>query len=117
MDRIIAFLKETPSFVKEYKNGGQFNGYLLIPKEYYNIEFSEPHGGITISISDSKRIKEFIDNSVTYWEYGNLEHPDYSKYFCIGFDTLHFGIVGNIGLWKESGKKFKIGKEVLSAYK
>lgn len=91
MDKIIAFLKETPSFVKTYKNGGQFNGYLLILKEYSNIELPEPHGGITLKITDQKRIKEFIDYSATFWEYGNLEHPDYSKYFCVGFDTLHYG--------------------------
>ena len=91
MDKIIAFIKETPNFVEKYKDGGQFNGYLLISKEYSNINLPEPHGGITLKITDPKRIKKFIISSTTFWEYGNLEHPNYSKYFCVGFDTLHYG--------------------------
>lgn len=91
MDKIIAFIKETPNYVKKYKDGGQFNGYLLISKEYSDIDLPEPHGEITLKISDSERIRRFINNSATFWECGNLEHPDYSQYFCVGFDTLHLG--------------------------
>ena len=88
---IIAFLKPTPEFVKEYRDGGQYNGYLLIPKDYSHINLPKPHGGITLKVIDPKHIKKFINNSETLWESGNLEHPEYSKYFCVGFDTLHYG--------------------------
>lgn len=90
---VIAFLKETPSFVKKHMEGGQFNGYLLIPIEYLPSKRCEytnmpmPHGGVTLELRDPERIKEFIDYSATFWE--NMVHLDYSKYFCVGFDTLH----------------------------
>lgn len=87
---IIAFLKETPEFVKKYRDGGQFNGYLLIPNEYSDLELPEPHGGITLAEDQEQDIKDFINGSNTFWESKNIEHPDYSKYFCVGFDTLHY---------------------------
>lgn len=90
---VIAFLKETPSFIKKRKEGGQFNGYLLIPieylpsKKYNDTDMPMPHGGVTLEFRDSESIKEFIDYSDTFWE--NVAPPDYSKYVCVGFDTLH----------------------------
>lgn len=121
MDKIIAFIKETPNFVEKYKNGGQFNGYLLISKEYSNINLPEPHGGITLKITDPKRIKKFIISSTTFWEYGNLEHPNYSKYFCVGFDTLHYGDSREYwtmeNVWKETRNwKLAINKKILKIW-
>lgn len=91
---VIAFLKETPSFIKKLKEGGQFNGYLLIPMEYIpfryeNTDMPMPHGGVTLEYRGSECIKKFIDYSDTFWE--NEARPDYSKYVCVGFDTLHSG--------------------------
>lgn len=90
MEKVIAFLKRTPEFAQIGRLGGQFNGYLLIPKEYSNIELPEPHGGITFAEDQKQAIKDFINRSETFWESGNIEHLDYSKYFCVGFDTLHY---------------------------
>jgi len=98
---IIPFLKETPPFVSINKDGGAYNGYVLIPKELVkdiNLEkdIPQPHGNVTLVIKDAKRIKKFVEKSQTWWiPYNLLEHPRYSKYICIGFDTLHFGDTWN----------------------
>ena len=94
--KIIPFLKASPSFASTW-GGGQYNGYLLIPKELVKDldleeDIPQPHGGVTLVIKDAKRIKEFVEKSQTWWIPDNhLEHPDYSKYICVGFDTLHVG--------------------------
>lgn len=87
-------MKRTPSFVSLYKDGGQYNGYVLISRELIaglNLEedIPQPHGGITF---EAEKISRFIEGIETWWIPDNhLEHPDYSKYICVGFDTLHFG--------------------------
>ena len=93
--KIIPFLKRTPSFVSLYKDGGQYNGYVLIPRKLIsglNLEedIPQPHGGITFEAESSEKISRFIEGTETWWIPDNhLEHPDYSKYICVGFDTLH----------------------------
>lgn len=93
---IIPFLKRTPSFFLT-SGGGQYNGYLLIPKELVKDldleeDIPQPHGGVTFAVKDAKRIKEFVEESQTWWiPYNLLEHPRYSKYICVGFDTGHLG--------------------------
>lgn len=96
-----AFMRPTPSWVRQSKDGGQYNGYIAIPKEYTDRVFR------TVDWGDGWTEEMFCGSGLeeaTLTQWSGMKSmgtfipvtpiPDdwrEGDYVVVGFDTLHVG--------------------------
>ena len=112
MSKVFGFMMPTKEWVRLTGNGGQFNGYVAVHKDYIGegraIEDDEMefdgimHGGCTL-YSNGASLKDWIDICVPVSD--NIP-TDWENYMVWGFDTLHLGDTWD--MWT----KETVGKEV-----